>query len=139
MNCKINCNNGVRKSYKRFTSEKLNIGPNMQFNRNLGSNVAKSIFIAILMISMSLSMGFMGDNNPPWSTESSLLSQITDQRQSAFYLIPRTTLDLDLIVPPVIPIDFDIVQFCSMAGFIYSDVVVELNKIHLFYHKDAIN
>ena len=71
------------------------------YNKNLGSNAAKSIFIAILMISMSLSMGFMGDNNPPWSTESTInnfddstdIMQTSGSSPSISY--PATTLGLE--------------------------------------------
>ncbi|MEC7096917.1 MAG: Ig domain-containing protein, partial [Candidatus Thermoplasmatota archaeon] len=123
----------------------------MQFNRNLGSNAAKSIFIAILMISMSLSMGLMGDNNLPWSTESagnnldesSKTLQTSGTPPSISY--PVTTLDLerDLAIAPVTPVnsgggfDQEVISN-ALAGFIYSDVVVDsLNKIHIFYHMQS--
>ena len=100
------------------------------------------------MISMSLSMGFMGDNNPPWSTESagnnldepSKTLETSGTPPSISY--PVTTLDLerDLAIAPVTPVNsgggFDQEVISSaLAGFIYSDVVVDsLNKIHIFYH-----
>ena len=91
----------------------MNIGLNMQFNRNLGSNVAKSIFIAILMISMSLSMGFMGDNNPPWSTEStansfddsSQLMQTSGSPPSILYSTTTLGLEKDVSMTPLTPVN----------------------------------
>ena len=84
----------------------------MQFNRNLGSNVAKSIFIAILMISMSLSMGFMGDNNPPWSTESTVnslddssqLMQTSGSPPSILYSATTLGLEKDVSMTPLTPV-----------------------------------
>ncbi|HII23374.1 MAG TPA: hypothetical protein HA359_03865, partial [Candidatus Poseidoniaceae archaeon] len=85
----------------------------MQFNRNLGSNVAKSIFIAILMISMSLSMGFMGDNNPPWSTESTVnslddssqLMQTSGSPPSILYSATTLGLEKDVSMTPLTPVN----------------------------------
>ena len=86
---------------------------NPVYNKNLGSNAAKSIFIAILMISMSLSMGFMGDNNPPWSTESAInnfddsteIMQTSGSSPSISYSATTLGLEKDVSMTALTPVN----------------------------------
>ena len=86
---------------------------NPVYNKNLGSSAAKSIFIAILMISMSLSMGFMGDNNPPWSTESAInnfddstdIMQTSGSSPSISYSATTLGLERDVSMTALTPVN----------------------------------